>query len=276
MLVILFSMHEAPLRGWRSRGQVVIFEADTRLGRFFDLALIVCIVASVVVVMMDSIGELRSKYGAVLHFFEWFFTILFTIEYVVRLLCVGHPWKYVRSCFGVIDLLGFLPTYVSLFLPGSQYLLTFRVLRLLRIFRVLKLAKYVGEARFLSQALRASRRKIFVFLYTVMTMVVVLGSLMYVIEGEEAGFTSIPVSVYWAIVTLTTVGYGDISPQSPLGQSFAALIMIMGYSVIAIPTGIVTAEMVYHASVSTEACPQCSTEGHDLDAKHCKMCGAEL
>jgi voltage-gated potassium channel len=212
----------------------------------------------------------------VLQFFEWFFTILFTVEYVLRLLCVGQPWRYARSFLGVVDLLGFLPTYVSLFLPGSQYLLTFRVLRLLRVFRVLKLAKYVGEAKFLSQALRASRRKITVFLYAVLTMVVVLGSLMYVIEGAEAGFTSIPISVYWAIVTLTTVGYGDISPQSPLGQCLAAIIMVMGYSIIAVPTGIVTAEMAFHSSVSTESCPQCSAEGHDTDAKHCKICGAKL
>ncbi len=269
-------MREKQLTGWRARGQVIIYEADTRAGQFFDLALIASIVASVLVVMMDSVGEIRARHGDTLHALEWFFTIVFTIEYAFRLVCIGQPLRYARSFFGIVDLLGFLPTYLSLFIPGSQYLLTFRVLRLLRIFRVLKLAKYVSEARFLTQALRASRRKIFVFLYTVLTTVVVLGSLMYVIEGEASGFTSIPRSVYWAIVTLTTVGYGDISPQGPLGQTLAAIIMIMGYAIIAVPTGIVTAEMAFQANVSTESCPQCSGEGHDVDAKHCKYCGAEL
>lgn len=209
---------------------------------------------------------------------EWFFTLLFTIEYVLRLLSVGKPLAYTTSFFGVVDLAAIIPTYLSLLLPGAQYLLVLRLLRVLRVFRVLKLAHYLSEADVLLAALRASRTKITVFLFTILTLVVILGSLIYLIEGEEHGFTSIPRSIYWTIVTLTTVGYGDIAPQTGPGQVLAAIIMIIGYGIIAVPTGIVTAELTRteRQHVSGQACPQCSAEGHDPDAQYCKYCGAEL
>ena len=257
----------------------VIFEADTPAGKAFDVALIACIVASVLVVMADSVAPLRKAYGRQLAAAEWAFTLLFTVEYAARLLCVGRPWAYASSFFGVVDLLAVLPTYVSLLVPGGHYLLVIRVLRILRIFRIFKLVQYVAETRRLLRALRASSRKIQVFLVAVLALVVVFGSLMYLIEGEANGFTSIPRSIYWAVVTMTTVGYGDISPNTPLGQFVASLIMILGYGIIAVPTGIVTAEMARATKggeVSTQACPRCAAEGHDPDAVHCKYCGTPL
>jgi voltage-gated potassium channel len=256
----------------------VIFEADTPVGKGFDVLLIGCILISVVIVMLDSIDLLRSQYGSIFHRTEWFFTLLFTGEYILRLLCVGRPLKYMISFYGVVDLLAIIPTYLSLFFPGTHYLLVIRILRILRIFRILKLATYIGEAKFLIKALQASRRKISVFLFTVFTLVVIFGSLMYVIEGGENGFTSIPRSIYWAIVTMTTVGYGDISPQTTIGQAFSSIVMILGYGIIAVPTGIVTVEMsnTFIRNVSTQTCLQCSAEGHDADARYCKFCGAEL
>lgn len=252
----------------------VIFEADTPAGRLFDMLLIAAILASAGVVMLESIGGVREEHAFALRAWEWFFTILFTIEYALRIACVGKPARYIFSFYGIVDLLGVLPTYLGLLIPGSRYLVTIRMLRLLRIFRVLKLVKYVAEASQINRALAASKRKILVFLFTVLTLAVVLGSLMYVIEGERNGFSSIPRSIYWAIVTLTTVGYGDISPQTPFGQFVASLIMILGYSIIAVPTGIVSAEMTAQRQLSTQSCPECSAEGHDPDAKHCKYCGA--
>ena len=262
----------------RSRLHEIIFEADTPAGKLFDVLLILSIVFSVVLVMLDSVGEIHQRYGDLLYIGEWVFTILFTIEYLLRLYSVGRPLSYATSFFGMVDLLAILPTYLSIIFPGAQYFLVIRILRVLRVFRVLKLVQYVSEARVLMQALRASRRKITVFLFVVLTLVVIFGSLMYIIEDPESGFTSIPRSVYWAIVTLTTVGYGDISPQTGLGQTLAALIMIIGYGIIAVPTGIVTAELTqsYKKSISTQACPQCSAEGHDPDAEFCKFCGAAL
>lgn len=256
----------------------VIFEADTKAGKLFDELLIISILVSVAAVMLDSIASIQINYGDLLYGIEWFFTIVFTVEYGLRLSCVGRPLKYATSFYGLVDLLAIIPTYLSLLLPGSQYLLVIRILRILRIFRILKLVTYLGEAQMLMQAMRASRRKIAVFIYTVLTLVVIFGSLMYVIEGEANGFTSIPRSIYWAIVTLTTVGYGDISPQTPIGQALASVVMVFGFAIIAVPTGIVTAEMsqVYRKKVSTQACPECSAEGHDPDARHCKYCGAGL
>ena len=256
----------------------IIFEADTPAGKLFDILLIVSIIASVVMVMLDSASSIRRAHGELLYLGEWIFTLLFTIEYTLRLYCVGRPLAYATSLFGIVDLLAVLPTYLSIFFPGTQYFLVIRVLRVLRIFRVLKLVKYVGETRLLMQALRASRRKITVFLFAVLTLVIIFGSLMYLIEDPESGFTSIPRSMYWAIVTLTTVGYGDISPQTNFGQAVSAIIMVIGYGIIAVPTGIVTAELtqVYKKGVSTQACPQCSAEGHDTDAKFCKYCGSTL
>ncbi|MHC4434667.1 MAG: ion transporter [Planctomycetota bacterium] len=265
-------------RGWREVLFEVIFEADTPAGKWFDIVLIVCILLSVATVMLDSVGSINARHGRLLNAVEWFFTILFTVEYVLRLLCVGKPIRYAVSFFGVVDLLAVLPTYASPLFPSSRHLVVVRVLRVLRIFRVLKLGHHTKEATLLRKALYASRRKILVFFSAVVTLVVIIGSLMYVIEGQKNGFTSMPRSVYWAVVTLTTVGYGDISPQTAAGQFLAAMVMILGYSIIAVPTGIVTAELsrAHAAETSRQACPSCSAEGHDRDARHCKFCGAKL
>lgn len=256
----------------------IIFEADTSTGKIFDIVLIASILISVVTVMLDSIREINQEYGELLYFIEWFFTIIFTIEYMLRLYAVSNSFKYATSFFGVVDLLAIIPTYIGLFFPTTRYFTVIRILRVLRIFRVLKFVQYIGAAKTLLIALKQSRRKITVFIFTVLTLVVIFGSLMYIIEGEENGFTSIPRSIYWAIVTLTTVGYGDISPNTPLGQAFAAFIMILGYGIIAVPTGIVTAELSRTESkqVSTQVCKECSHEGHDSDASFCKYCGNRL
>ena len=267
-----------PVNPVRARVHEVIFEADTKAGRLFDLALIWSILISVAAVMLDSVAAVQARYGDVLAAIEWFFTILFTIEYLLRLWCIGKPLRYATSFFGVVDVLAILPTYLSLFLPGSRYLLVIRILRVLRIFRVLKLVQYLDEAQVMIRALRAAGRKIAVFFATVMSLVVIFGSVMYIIEGEAHGFTSIPRSIYWAIVTMTTVGYGDISPQTAVGQTIAAVIMLIGFTIIAVPTGIVASEMsrAQGRQVSTRSCGQCAAEGHDADALHCKRCGAAL
>ena len=269
-----------PTTGWRRRMHTVIFEADTPGGKAFDVVLIASILLSIAVVMLNSVEPISKKMGPLLIGLEWLFTILFTAEYICRLLCVGRATRYARSFYGVVDLLSVLPTFLSLLIPGSHSLLTIRSLRVLRIFRVLKITTYLSEARVLYRALAASRRKIVVFLMVVLTIVVILGSLMYAIEGRDNGFSSIPRGVYWAIVTLTTVGYGDISPQTALGQTIAAAVMILGYSILAIPTGIISFEFAQAAknapSTSTQSCPQCATEGHDENAKYCKFCGAKL
>ena len=267
------------LTGWRKRGHEIIFEADTRAGMAFDVSLIFAIIASTLVVMLDSVASIRASHSGLLRGAEWTFTILFTIEYALRLMCVARPIRYARSFFGVVDLLSILPTYLSLFLPGARYLTVIRTLRCLRIFRVLELATYLEEIESLTAAMKASRRKILVFVFGVIALVVVLGSVMYLVEGADNGFTSIPRSVYWAIVTLTTVGYGDISPRTDLGQAIAAGIMILGYGIIAVPTGIVTAELTHVGKAkpsSRRACESCSAEGHDLDAEFCKRCGEPL
>ena len=262
---------------FRSRLHEIIFEADTTVGKLFDIGLIFSIVFSVVIVMLDSVKPINIRYGHIFYFLEWIFTILFTIEYMFRIYCVRKPMYYIMSFYGVVDFLAIAPTYLSLILPGSQYLLVIRLLRVLRIFRVLKFVQYLGEAKQLLRALRASRRKITIFIFTVLTTVVIMGSLMYIIEGEKNGFTSIPKSIYWAIVTLTTVGYGDIAPQTNVGQTLAAIIMLLGYAIIAVPTGIFTVEMTRASSkVSTQACPSCGAEGHDYDAAFCKYCGTKL
>lgn len=264
--------------GFRAQLHEVIFEADTPVGKAFDVALIISILLSVVAVMLESVEHIRASYGTALRVAEWAFTIVFTIEYGLRLYSVDKPLRYARSFYGVVDLLAVIPTYLSLLTPGTQFLLVIRLLRILRVFRVLKLVQYLQEASMLGKALRASRRKITVFLFVVITMSVIMGSLMYFVEGAENGFTSIPRSIYWAIVTLTTVGYGDISPQTNLGQALASLIMIMGYGIIAVPTGIVSVELsrVDFDNISTQACPACSAEGHDSDAAYCKYCGERL
>ncbi len=269
---------ELKLSPLRERIFRIIFEADTPMGKFFDVLLIVTIKLSVLVVMLDSVVTISSRYGSILMLCEWGFTIFFTLEYVLRLYCARRPSRYARSFFGMVDLLAILPTYLSLLLPGSQYLLVIRVFRVLRIFRVLKLAKFLAEANLLLEALAASRRKIFVFFYTVLTLVVLFGSLMYVVEDAAAGFTSIPRSIYWAIVTMTTVGYGDISPVTALGQVLASIIMVIGYSIIAVPTGILGVEITRVSSCrkGDRVCRGCGHCRHERDAYFCKMCGVNL
>ena len=261
----------------RGRLHEVIFEADTPAGKAFDVSLLALILLSVLAVMLDSVSWVSEAYGDRLRVVEWVFTIAFSIEYLLRLYSVRRPLRYAFSFFGLVDLVAIIPTYLSLFVAGTQSLLVIRALRLLRVFRVLKLAQYLGEADEFLRALRASRAKITVFLGTVLTVVLIMGALMYLIEGEESGFTSIPTSMYWAIVTMTTVGYGDITPTTVFGQMLSALLMILGYGIIAVPTGIVSAELVrVPKAVSTQACPSCSAEGHDHDATHCKFCGHKL
>ena len=263
---------------WRTRMYEVIFEADTPAGKLFDVVLIWLIVASVLTVMLESVQSVRTEYGTALRAAEWVFTLLFTVEYVLRLISVPRAMRYAASFFGVVDLLAILPTYVSLIVPGGQALVSVRALRLLRIFRVLKLAHHVKEAGLLMRALRATRYKITVFVAAVVTLVVILGSLIYLVEGAAHGFTSIPRSVYWAIVTVTTVGYGDIAPQTSVGQLIASCAMIIGYAIIAVPTGIVTVELdrAIRQDVTAQTCPHCMREGHDRDARHCKHCGGAL
>lgn len=263
-------------RNFRARLEVVIFEADTPLGKLFDVALLWTIVLSVALVMLESVPSIRAQYGTLLRGLEWFFTGLFTVEYLARLYSAKRPLHYAGSFFGVVDLLAILPSYLSLLIAGSQYLLAIRALRLLRIFRILKLSRYLGEANVLTDALRASRFKITVFLLTVLTLVVIMGSVMHLVEGPQNGFTSIPTSIYWAIVTLTTVGYGDISPQTPLGQIISSALMIVGYGIIAVPTGIVTAELTRASSPVVKRCERCGLEAHDPDAAFCKRCGTPL
>jgi voltage-gated potassium channel len=261
----------------RHRTYVIIFGHDTRGGRLFDILLIVAILASVLVIMLESVASVRTEYGSLLRAAEWIFTLLFTVEYVTRLWCVGRPLTYAKSFLGLIDLLAVLPTYVSLLVPGGQVLTVVRILRVLRVFQILKLAHYVGEAGVLVRALKASQYKITVFTIAIVTITVIVGSLMYLIEGPDNGFTSIPLGVYWGIVTLTTVGFGDIIPRTPWGQALASVVMIMGYGIIAVPTGIVTAELVYAAqSQDGPECPGCGQRGHDTDARHCKSCGTNL
>ena len=270
---------EGPSTGRRARLHEIIFEANTRAGRLFDLALIWLILLSVATVILESVRGVRLQYGNLLYALEWLFTLLFTAEYLLRLLSVRRPLRYATSFFGVVDLLAIIPTYLSIFVPGSQYLLVIRILRLLRVFRLLKLSEYVAEADTLRRALRASSRKISVFISAVMLLVVIIGALMYVIEGEEHGFTSIPISIYWAIVTLTTVGYGDLSPRTPFGQILASIVMVIGYGIIAVPTGIVSVELAQatrQRKVTGPPCPSCGAEGHDSDATCCKYCGANL
>lgn len=269
----------ASLPVWRESLNQIVFGSESRAGRVFDIVLIVAILLSIGTVMLDSVEALHKHYASSLLLAEWFFTVLFTGEYLLRLVCVRRPWLYVRSFFGIIDLLSILPTYIGLLMPGVEYMLALRILRLLRIFRILKLSEYLQEAHILMDALANSFRKITVFLYVVLTLVVVFGALMYVVEGSASGFTSIPTSVYWAIVTITTVGYGDIAPKTPLGQMIASAIMIMGYGIIAVPTGIYSAELMKSRKqdkTDNQACPDCGAAGHDFDAAYCKHCGHPL
>ena len=258
----------------------VIFGYESRAGKLFDVVLIFMIVISVSAVLFDSVDSYHDRYGETLLQLEWFFTILFTIEYILRLYSTENLKRYVFSFYGLIDLFSILPTYIALIFPIAQPLIVIRIMRVLRIFRILKLFRYMGEANLLYTALIQARRKIFVFLFTVFTLIVIFGALMFIIEGPENGFNSIPESIYWAIVTITTVGYGDVSPQTPVGQFVAALAMICGYAIIAVPTGIIGAELMNefqhrsrNSTIDERKCVSCKAAGHGLDARYCKYCG---
>lgn len=267
---------------WRAKIHEVIYGTHTPAGKLFDIILLIVIVYSIIVVMLESVPRFDIKYHRFLDVSEWVVTILFTIEYILRIICINKPRKYIFSFFGIVDLLSTIPKYLSLFLVGSQFITAFRALRLLRVFRILKLVRFVGESNNLLRAMRASRAKIFIFVFFVLIISVLLGTIMYLVEGPEHGFNSIPHSVYWTIVTLTTVGYGDISPETGFGQFIATLIMIIGYGIIAVPTGIVTAE--YTSSKNKKiigydegrSCPDCATEILRDDADYCRKCGYKL
>ena len=267
-----------PAGGWRRKLYVVIFESDTRAGLLFDQVLLVAILTSVAVVMLDSVASVSSRHHVLLTRLEWFFTALFTVEYIARLISVDRPRRYAVSFYGVIDLVSVLPTYLAIFLPELHALIDVRVLRMLRVFRILKLTQYLAEYQLLAAALRNSRRKIAVFLSAVLMIVVTLGTVMYVVEGPSNGFTSIPVSVYWAITTMTTVGFGDITPHTHVGRLVASLMMLMGWGVLAVPTGIVTAEMTSQRlrPIGSRECPKCGVREHVPDARFCRVCGAGL
>ncbi|HEY5802500.1 MAG TPA: ion transporter [Lysobacter sp.] len=277
-------LNPATETGWRRRWFDIIYRHDTPRARNFDLLLIVAILASVLVIMFDSVASIHARHASWMYPLEWGFTLLFTAEYALRLAVVRRPWRYALSSWGLIDLLSILPTYLSLFLPGSQSLLAVRVLRMLRLFRILKLTHYVEEGGILIGALARSRRKIFLFVCALLTIAVIFGALMYVVEGPEHGFVSIPTSMYWAIVTMATVGFGDIAPQTPLGRLITSLLILIGYGIIAVPTGIYTAELASglresnqgHGHHDRRGCPQCGLEGHDTDATYCRHCGGTL
>ncbi|MEL6656576.1 MAG: ion transporter [Bacteroidota bacterium] len=272
--------HPPHSKPYRERLHEIIFEADTPVGKVFDITLLVLIVLSILLVMLESIDSFNARYRRILVLAEWILTGVFTIEYILRLYSVYHPWKYARSFFGIVDLLAILPTYIAYFFGGAQAFLIIRALRLMRIFRILKLGHFLSEGRYIASALRASLNKITVFLFFVSILVTILGAIMYLIEGgTNDGFSNIPQSIYWAIVTLTTVGYGDITPITAIGKMLSAVVMVLGYAIIAVPTGIVTGELIKQARenrTNTQACRYCGQEGHDDDAIHCKYCGELL
>lgn len=264
---------------WRHRLHEIIYESNTAAGKAFDVTLLFLIFASILVVMFDSIDRWRILYGDIFYIMEWVFTIFFTLEYILRLVSIKNPLRYVFSFLGIIDLLAIIPGYLSIFFFGAQSLLVFRALRLLRVFRIFKLSHYLSEMQFLGTAIKGSLRKISIFMMIVLMVVVILGSVMYLVEGGVNGFENIPLSIYWAIVTITTVGYGDISPVTPFGKFIASIIMMIGYGIIAVPTGIITTEMAIasrNKESKNEVCPRCGKEGHDMDAKFCKNCGERL
>src|SRR5688572_5628242 len=266
-------------QSWRTNLHETIYESNTTAGKTFDIVLLVCIIGSIIVVTLDSVEIYHRKLGDFFYVLEWIFTILFTLEYILRLVSINRPWKYVFSFLGLIDLLAIIPTYLSIFFVGAQSLLVLRALRLLRIFRIFKLTHFLTEMAFLKTAMQGSLKKIFIFMLVVLSLVIILGSIMYLVEEGENGFHNIPESIYWAIVTITTVGYGDISPVTPLGKFIASCIMFIGYGIIAVPTGIVTTEMALSMRArkqGTEVCRTCGREGHDLDAIYCKFCGGKL
>jgi voltage-gated potassium channel len=264
---------------WRYRLHEIIYESNTRAGKAFDVGLLIAIFTSILVVMLDSVRSLHVPYAKLFNRLEWFYTFLFTVEYILRLVSIRKPWRYVFSVLGLIDLLALIPSYLSILFPGAQALLAFRALRLLRVFRIFKLGEFLTEINFLTTALKNSLRKISIFLLTVLTLTVILGSIMYLVEKRENGFSNIPESIYWAIVTITTVGYGDISPVTPMGKFVASVVMLIGYAIIAVPTGIITHDIALASRQKkelTESCPSCGREGHDENALFCKHCGASL
>jgi voltage-gated potassium channel len=269
-----------PAGGWRLRLYRIVFESDTRAGRIFDIVLIVAILLSVTAVLVDSVESIASRHGVLLNRLEWMFTVLFTIEYVARLSCINRPLRYARSFFGIVDLIAVLPTYLAVFFPEAQVLIDVRMLRLLRCFRIFKLTQYLQEFRLLGRAMANSMRKILVFLSVVVIVVLIVGTLMYVIEGPANGFTSIPKAIYWALSTITTVGYGDIVPKTELGRALASVVMLIGWGILAVPTGIVTAEMTAQRFVKAEPahrmCSACGSTGHDGDSLYCRLCSARL
>ena len=269
-----------PNEGWRRKLHEIIYGTSTPAGKLFDIVLLIVILYSVVIVMLESVPRYDNKYHDFFNISEWVVTILFTIEYILRIVCIQRPSKYIFSFFGIIDFLSTIPKYLSFFVVGSQYITAFRALRLLRVFRILKLVRFVGESNNLLRALKASRAKIFIFVFFVLIVSVLLGTIMYLVEGPEHGFKSIPHSVYWTIVTLTTVGYGDISPETGIGQFIATFVMIIGYGIIAVPTGIVTVEYSKQRKKKDDdrllACSNCLATGHLEDAQYCYNCGAEL
>lgn len=263
---------------WKERLHEIIYEADTSEGKFFDVVLLVAIIASIVLVMLESVQSFDEKYHDFLNIGEWVITILFSIEYILRIISIKKPHKYIFSFYGIIDFLSTIPKYLSFFIVGSQSLIAFRALRLLRIFRILKLTRYVGASERLLTAMKSSKAKISVFLYFVLIVCIILGTVMYMVEGADNGYTNIPKSIYWAIVTLTTVGFGDIAPTTPLGQFIASIIMILGYAIIAIPTGIVSSEMtkLSKEDINTQSCPHCLAAKHKSKAIFCYNCGSVL
>ena len=269
-----------PKQGWRKKLFMIIFESGTPAGKAFDVALLLAIITSVIVVMLDSVDSLRGRYQQLFDALEWAFILLFTIEYIARLLCVERPKRYARSFFGIVDLIAILPAYIALFFPAMQALMDIRLLRVLRVFRILKLTAYIHEYRVLGAALAASRRKIMVFIGTVAIIVFLLGTVMYVVEGPKNGFTSIPIAIYWATTTMTTVGFGDIVPKTDLGRAIASFIMLFGWGILAVPTGIVTAEMTRHRVHEDlshpRSCNACGTLGHGPHALYCQDCGTKL
>lgn len=269
----------APLSGWRARCYTIIFEADTRAGKAFDVALLVAVLLSVALVIAESVADWRLHFERAFDIAEYLFTALFTVEYVLRVACVPRPWRYVRSFYGIVDLLAVLPTYLALFMPEAYALVDVRILRLLRIFRVFKLGAYLHEFSSLGSALRASTRKILVFLSVVLMAVLIMGTVMYVVEGPANGFVNIPTAMYWAVTTMTTVGFGDITPKTDLGRLIASAMMLLGWGVLAVPTGIVTAEMTAQrrgSTPTTRSCPHCLSEGHLPEARYCRDCGERL
>ncbi|MCL1043529.1 ion transporter [Shewanella marisflavi] len=271
-------MDDIPEETLKLKLRQIIFGTDTKAGRYFDISLIVCIVLSVALVFVDTIDSIHSRYGEWIRIAEWCFTGIFTIEYLLRLYCSAQPVQYARSFYGVVDLLSILPSYLALLFPGASFTLVIRVLRLFRIFRVLKLLRYLSEGNLLLRAMMQSGRKVFLFFFSVSLIVMVLSAIMYVVEGPEHGFTSMPKSIYWTIVTITTVGYGDITPQTTLGQGIAALTMLIGYSIIAIPTGILTSEISQEMvrKKDLRRCSNCLKMGHEVSALYCDKCGSEL